>query len=147
MTDDAADLARRQAELAAHLTGAGPLPAGFDPRLAATAARALDAKRAGAIADAFPSLASALGPDFRPEVRAWLPGRERASPSEQATAFGLALAGRRPLPEHVLRHLAVRLAGPRPRRPWVRVRVGGRTAVVLSTPRRIRRVWLLGGAG
>ena len=59
------DLARRQAELAAFLTGTGPLPAGVDERAGRSAARARDAKRPREMADSFPAMAAALDPDYR----------------------------------------------------------------------------------
>gem|GEM_PF-6522847 len=134
------NLARRQAELAAFLTGAGPLPAGFDPRAGRTAARSLDRKRSREMASCFPEMAAALGGDYTPLSLAWLPGRPRLGPDEQATSFALDHADR--LPESVLRRLAVRVALRDGLRGVARVRLGARTAVVLGTARRVRGVHL-----
>lgn len=55
------DLARRQAEVVAALTGTGPVPDGFDRRHLETARRALLRKRARELHHVWPVLTASLG--------------------------------------------------------------------------------------
>jgi len=58
-------LAEQQAALVAALAGHGAVPAGFDPARVRAAADALAFKRARAAAQAWPSLRTMLGEEFR----------------------------------------------------------------------------------
>lgn len=60
-----ASLAEQQAALVAALTGNGPVPAGFDVDRVQAAADALAAKRARAVAQAWPGLRAMLGNTLR----------------------------------------------------------------------------------
>ena len=86
-----ADLARRQAELVSALLGDQPPPPGFDAARVRTAAAGLRAKRAHAIAKAWPRLARALGPDLGAEVERHL-RRLPSSPASGPLGDGRALA-------------------------------------------------------
>jgi hypothetical protein len=59
-------LAESQERLVAALTGAGPVPPGFDPEGVTAARTALSNKRERAVASVFPATAAALGPRFAP---------------------------------------------------------------------------------
>lgn len=95
------ELARRQAELVSALVGEAPPPPGFDAaRLRAAAAR-LQAKRAHAIARAWPRLARALGPSFAPAVERHLrsvPSAPPSGPLGDGRALARALAAEGTLP-------------------------------------------------
>ncbi|TMC03562.1 MAG: hypothetical protein E6J41_26980 [Chloroflexi bacterium] len=100
MRDDG-DLARRQAELVSALLGGGDAPAGFDEGRVRTAAAALRAKRAHAIAKAWPRLARALGPDLAPAVERHvrlLPSAPASGPLGDGRELARALAAEGRLP-------------------------------------------------
>jgi hypothetical protein len=112
-----ADLARRQAELVSALVGGEEPPAGFDEARVRAAAAGLRAKRAHAIAKAWPRLARALGPDFPAEVDRHvrrLPFAPASGPlgDGRELARALAAAGRLPW-EGRLELLAAGLRGRR----------------------------------
>jgi hypothetical protein len=96
-----ADLARRQAELVSALVGEQAPPPGFDAARLRAAAASLRAKRAHAIAKAWPRLARALGPELEAAVERHLrrlPSAPASGPlgDGRALARGLAAEGRLP---------------------------------------------------
>jgi hypothetical protein len=104
-------LADQQAALVAALTGAGPVPPGFDPARIHAAAAALAAKRARAVLQVWPGVRRMLGSDFRARFDAYaahaaLP--ERGGPLADGRAFVRALGAQMPLSDEVkLQALAV----------------------------------------
>jgi hypothetical protein len=64
-------LARAQEALVLALGTGAPVPAGFDAARVHASARTLVDKRRRQVERAWPLLASALGPDFRPRFEAW----------------------------------------------------------------------------
>lgn len=96
-----ADLARRQVELVSALVGEEPPPHGFDPARVRTAAAGLRAKRAHAIARAWPRLARALGPELAAEVERHarrLPSAPASGPLGDGRALARSLAAEGRLP-------------------------------------------------
>jgi hypothetical protein len=96
-----ADLARRQAELVSALVGEEPPPPGFDAERVRSAAAGLRAKRAHAIAKAWPRLARALGPALGAEVERHvrrLPSAPASGPLGDGRALARALAAEGRLP-------------------------------------------------
>jgi hypothetical protein len=134
-----AALADRQAALVAALTGRGEIPPGFDVDRVGAAAAALAAKRARAVAHAWPGLSAMLGKRFRERFDAYaaltaLP--EAGGPLADGRAFVRVLAAAGPLADRVaLQALAVdqqlrltpRGLVPRriPRLGWTRLRESG----------------------
>jgi len=146
-----AELAARQAELVAALVADGPLPPGFDAARVDAAATALLRKRAGEVGEAWPLLAAALGPRWKPLFVAWARGRVRAGSFADGFAFARELREAGTLPAMARDELAERealwsydgVSAPVPRRrPTVRrtshgaiLQVGGRL-IDLRLPRR-----------
>jgi len=128
------DLAARQAALVAALVAGGPLPPGFDARRVDAAAAALLRKRAGEVADAWPLLATALGPEWKPRFAAWARGRPRAGSFADGFAFARALREAGALPALAADELAVRevlwTAGGTSLRRWPALRRTSRGAVL-----------------
>jgi hypothetical protein len=96
-----ADLARRQAALVSALVGDEPPPPGFDRARVRSAAAGLRAKRAHAIAKAWPRLARALGPDLAAEVERHvrrLPSAPASGPLGDGRALARSLAAEGRLP-------------------------------------------------
>jgi hypothetical protein len=127
-------LAGRQAALVAALVAGGPLPPGFDAGRVEAAAAALLRKRAGEVAEAWPLLAAALGPRWKPEFVGWARGRVRAGSFADGFAFAVALRDAGTLPALATDELADRevlwsAGGASPRR-WPALRRTSRGAVL-----------------
>jgi hypothetical protein len=96
-----AELARRQAALVSALVGEEAPPPGFDASRLRTAAVSLRAKRARAIARAWPGLARALGPEFGAAVERHLrllPSAPPSGPQGDGLALARSLAAEGRLP-------------------------------------------------
>lgn len=93
-----AELERAQAALVAALTGAGPVPAGFDAARLEVARKALLRKRSGEVGKAWPLLRAALGPRFLPTFSAWAADRPTSGSWRDGFAFAGYLDERHELP-------------------------------------------------
>jgi hypothetical protein len=87
---DRAAYEARQAELLASLLRGGDYPAGFAPQAADAAGRALRAKRARAVADAWPAVAAELGEEFAGRFDAYARGTAGPPAAGGAIADGQA---------------------------------------------------------
>lgn len=137
-------LADRQAALLAALAGEGAVPAGFDVSRVSAAAEALAFKRARAVVQAWPSLRTMLGGQFRDRFAAYAattPLPAEGGPLADGRRFARMLACERTLSDETrLQVLSVDVnwreigAGLRPRRwPVVRIaRLRERAVVVIA---------------
>ncbi len=137
-------LADRQAALVAALTGAEPVPDGFDPARVEAARVALLRKRAGEVARQWPMLAAAHGERWKREFAGWAAARPTRGSLRDGWDLARDLLARDALPALAAAELAEREAewrydghtAPRPRRgPAVRSVAG---AVVLQVAGRVR---------
>lgn len=144
-----AELAARQAALAAALTCGGAVPDGFDPDAVAESAAGLIGKRAGELASQFPQLAAELGPHLRTAVRQWGASHPRGTEDSGADALALWWISRHdaglPYPdaapsEVLRRETAWRRQARRRWRGIIRVRIGTRTHWFAGSPARPREL-------
>lgn len=104
----APDLATRQRELVAALVAGAPIPAGLDRTRFTAAERALRAKRAGEVAQAWPLLAAALGETFRTLFTHWAAARPPHGALRDGWDFARELAASDRLPGLAVGELAAR---------------------------------------
>jgi hypothetical protein len=100
-TGSRGELARRQTELVAALTGGGRVPNGFDPTRVRALAAALQEKRARELARAWPRLARALGDAWASAIASHmceLPAPPLSGPLGDGRALARSLAARGRLP-------------------------------------------------
>jgi hypothetical protein len=94
MNESRRQLAAAQAELVRALTGAGPLPAGFDAERVQRATRSLINKRVAEVARLWPALAAALGERYAERFRtfaATTPPPHSGGPLADGRAFAATL--------------------------------------------------------
>lgn len=152
--DPHAELAARQAALAAALTRGGAVPDGFDAEAVAASAAGLIGKRTGELASQFPQLAAELGPHLRAAVAAWGAAHPRGTADSGADALAAWWITRHdaghPYPDAAPSELLRRETAWRrqARRRWrgiTRVRLGNRTHWFAGSPARPRELrWTAG---
>lgn len=94
----AGELARRQGEVVAALTGTGGIPAGFDHHHLETARRALLRKRASELRFVWPILIASLGPRLHPAFAEFAAERPTRGARADGHAFAQWLRRRGELP-------------------------------------------------